>query len=99
MDRSLVVITASRRWILIWLAISPDLTGREKDAKYGNAVLKFADSLFKPKAFRVAIAAFNKRAIQVWQKLGFKHHQSFERGSDGMQFIILLRSNCCNSNQ
>ncbi|MBN4001200.1 GNAT family protein [Nostoc sp. LPT] len=83
----------------IGMGIRPDLTGRRKGAEYANAVLEFADSLFKPKAFRVTIAAFNKRAIRIWQKLGFEHQQSFERGSDGMQFIVLLRSDCCNSNR
>ena len=81
----------------IGMGIRPDLTGRGKGAEYANAVLKFADSLFKPKVFRVTIAAFNKRAIRVWQKLGFEHQQSFERESDGMQFIVLLRADCCNS--
>jgi [ribosomal protein S18]-alanine N-acetyltransferase len=83
----------------IGMGIRPDLTGQRKGAEYANAVLEFADSLFKPKAFRVTIAAFNKRAIRVWQKLGFQYQQSFERGSDGMQFIVLLRTNYCNSNQ
>ncbi|WP_375471876.1 GNAT family N-acetyltransferase [uncultured Nostoc sp.] len=89
-----------RDWALdIGMGIRPDLTGRRKGTEYANAVLEFADSLFKPKAFRVTIAAFNKRAIRVWQKLGFDHQQCFERRSDGMQFIVLLRANCCYSNQ
>ncbi|MEH2111490.1 GNAT family N-acetyltransferase [Nostoc sp.] len=83
----------------IGMGIRPDLTGRGKGAEYTNAVLEFADSFFQPKAFRVTIAAFNKRAIRVWQKLGFKHQQSFERGSDGMQFIVLLRADYCNSDR
>ncbi|MBE9192734.1 GNAT family N-acetyltransferase [Gloeocapsopsis crepidinum LEGE 06123] len=76
----------------IGFGIRPDLTGRGKGVEYAKAVLEFADTLFKPKAFRVTIAAFNKRAIRVWQKLEFEHQQSFERGSDGMQFIVLMRS-------
>lgn len=75
------------------MGICPDLTGRGKGVEYANAVLEFAESLFKPKAFRVTIAAFNKRAIRLWQKLEFEHQQSFERKSDGMQFIILVRVN------
>ncbi|WP_335016091.1 hypothetical protein [Nostoc sp.] len=38
----------------------------------------------------------NTLAIRVWQKLGFEPQQSFEQGSDGMQFIVLLRADCCN---
>lgn len=77
----------------IGIGIRPDLTGRGKGVEYANAVLEFADTLFKPKAFRVTIAAFNKRAIRLWQKLEFEQQQSFERGSDGMQFIVLMRVN------
>ncbi len=79
----------------IGMGIRPDLTGRGKGSEYANAVLEFAKSLFQPKAFRVTIAAFNKRAIRVWQKLGFEHQQSFERETDGMQFIVLLQTDCC----
>ncbi|PIG93387.1 GNAT family N-acetyltransferase [Gloeocapsopsis sp. IPPAS B-1203] len=76
----------------IGFGIRPDLTGKGKGVEYANAVLEFADTLFKPKAFRVTIAAFNKRAIRVWQKLEFEHQQSFERDSDAMQFIVLMLS-------
>jgi len=75
----------------VGMGVRPDLTGRGEGVEYANAVLKFAESLLKPKAFRVTIAAFNKRALQVWQKLEFEHQQSFERKSDGMQFIVLVR--------
>lgn len=75
----------------IGMGVRPNSIGRGKGVEYANAVLKFAGSLFEPKAFRVSIAAFNKRAIRVWQKLGFEQEQSFERESDGMQFIVLVR--------
>ena len=75
----------------IGMGIRPDLTGQEKGVEYANAVLEFAESLLKPKAFRVTIAAFNKRALRLWQKLEFEHQQSFERKSDGIKFIVLVR--------
>jgi [ribosomal protein S18]-alanine N-acetyltransferase len=75
----------------IGMGIRPDLTGQGKGFEYANAVLNFAENLFNPKAFRVTITAFNKRALRLWQKLEFEHQQSFERKSDGMQFIILMR--------
>lgn len=77
----------------IGMGIRPNLTGRGKGIEYVNAILEFADTLFKPKVFRVTLAVFNKRALRVWQKLGFEHQQSFERRSDGMQFIVLMRAN------
>ncbi len=77
----------------ISMGIRPDLTGQGKGIEYANAVLDFAENLLNPKAFRVTIAAFNKRALRLWQKLEFEHQQSFERKSDGTQFIILRRVN------
>lgn len=83
----------------VGMGIRPDLTGRGKGVEYANAVLEFANSLLKPKAFRVTIAAFNKRAIRVWQKLEFKQQQSFQRESDGIQFLVLVRTDYCSSNR
>lgn len=78
----------------IGMGIRPNLTGRRKGVRYANTVLEFAEKLLKPKAFRVTIAIFNKRALRLWQKLEFEHQQSFKRNSDGMQFIVLVRVNC-----
>ncbi|MBW4664300.1 MAG: GNAT family N-acetyltransferase [Chroococcus sp. CMT-3BRIN-NPC107] len=77
----------------IGMRIRPDLAGQGKGIEYANAVLGFTENLLKPKAFRVTIAAFNRRALRLWQKLEFEPQQSFERKSDGMQFIILVRVN------
>ncbi len=77
----------------IGMGIRPDLTGQGKGIEYASAVLDFAENLLKPKAFRVTSATFNKRALRLWQKLEFEHQQSFERKSDGMQFIVLVRVN------
>ncbi len=77
----------------IGMGIRPDMTGQGKGVEYANIVLEFAESLLKPKAFRVTITAFNKRALRLWQKLEFEQQQSFERKSDGMQFIVLVRVN------
>ena len=82
----------------IGMGIRPDLTGRGKGVEYANAVLEFADNLFKPKAFRVTLVAFNQPALRGSQKSEFKHQQPFERESDGMQFIVLVRTNYCSSN-
>jgi len=83
----------------VGMGIRPDLTGQGKGVEYANAVLKFAGSLFRPRAFRVTIAAFNKRAIRVWQKLGFKQQQLFERESDRTQFVVLIQADYRSSNR
>lgn len=82
----------------IGMGIRPDLTGLGKGVEYTSAVLEFTDNLFKPKAFRVTLVAFNQPALRGSQKSEFKHQQPFERESDGMQFIVLVRTNYCSSN-
>lgn len=77
----------------VGMGIRPNLTGRGKGVEYANAVLEFGEGLLKPKAFRVTIAAFNKRALRVWQNLEFEQQQLFERSSDGMHFVVLVRVN------
>ncbi len=43
-----------------------------------------------PAAFRVTVAAFNKRAQRVWEKAGFRIEQRFERAGDGLPFVMLV---------
>ena len=75
----------------IGLGIRPDLAGRGKGAAIIGAVLEFAAARFKPKRWRVTIAAFNKRARKAWAKAGFVETGEFIRKSDGRKFVILSK--------
>ena len=74
----------------IGLAIRPDLTGQGQGHTFIQAVLNFAWKKFQPPACRVTIAAFNKRAQRVWQKVGFTQVEQFGRQRDGMPFVVLV---------
>jgi ribosomal-protein-alanine N-acetyltransferase len=74
----------------IGLGIRPDLTGQGHGAEYVNAVINFAYSTYKPERFRVTIAAFNSRALRVWEKAGFQVVQKFQGGWENMDFVILM---------
>ena len=41
-------------------------------------------------AFRVTVAAFNRRARRVWEKAGFQIVQRFERTGDALSFVIMV---------
>jgi [ribosomal protein S18]-alanine N-acetyltransferase len=71
--------------------LRPDLTGQGLGLKLISAGLDFANSMFAPSAFRVTVAAFNQRALRVWQKAGFYKIQSFNSDSNGREFVILMR--------
>lgn len=73
----------------IGLGIRPDLTGQGRGRTYVDAVLDFARRTFTPAAFRVTVAEFNKRALRVWKKAGFRPGQAFRRSPDGMAFVVL----------
>jgi ribosomal-protein-alanine N-acetyltransferase len=73
------------------LGLRPDLTGQGRGAGAVCAVLAFAAQAFDPPRFRVSVAAFNTRALRVWEKAGFGPVQRFGRSSDGMPFVILIR--------
>jgi ribosomal-protein-alanine N-acetyltransferase len=73
--------------------LRPDLTGRGLGPSFLNAILDFAGEKFEPVAFRATVAAFNRRALRAWEKLGFQPVQTFASRvhSDGLKFVVLIR--------
>ncbi len=76
----------------IGLAIHPDQTGQGRGSAYVQAVLHFARQTFDPPALRVTIAAFNQRALYVWEKAGFRRGQQFEFTGKGDFIVLALES-------
>jgi len=75
----------------IGMGIRPELTGQGQGSDFAAAVLDFAQRTFMPNQYRVTIAAFNQRAQRVWNGLGFRVVQSFHRGENDLEFIIMVR--------
>jgi ribosomal-protein-alanine N-acetyltransferase len=75
----------------IGLGMRPDLTGQGHGPAFFSTILDFARRTFAPQALRVTVAAFNQRAIRVYEKAGFEHEQAFQRSGDSMEFVILVR--------
>jgi len=76
----------------IGLMIKPELTGQGLGAGFARDVIHNGSRLFGPGKRRVTIAAFNRRAIRVWEKNGFHQTQTFKRERDGMDFIVMLKN-------
>lgn len=55
----------------IGLGLRPDLTGRGLGLSFLEAGLAFARKRFSPQRFRLRVAAFNQRAIAVYERAGF----------------------------
>jgi RimJ/RimL family protein N-acetyltransferase len=75
----------------IGLGLRPNLTGQGRGLMFVNAVLDFARRIFAPAMFRVTVAAFNQRALRVWEKADFRQVQVFQKSDHGQTFIILVR--------
>ena len=75
----------------IGLGLRPDLTGQSHGSSYVNAAIEFARSTFKPDRLRVTIAAFNQRALRVWEKAGFRVVQKFKGGWENTDFVVLTK--------
>ncbi len=74
----------------IGLGIRPELTGQGLGSQIANATIDYARQSFSAQRFRVTIAAFNKRALKVWQNLAFVPVQRF-RNQNGNEYLIFIR--------
>jgi RimJ/RimL family protein N-acetyltransferase len=73
----------------VGLGMRPDLTGRGLGPDFVRAGLRFAGQAFSPSAFRLTVAAFNRRAIKVYEAAGFERTRSF--GDRGTDWLLMRR--------
>lgn len=69
----------------IGLGLRPDLTGRGLGPSFLETGLAFASAQYQPLSFRLAVAAFNTRAIRLYEKAGFRRVRTFLRETNGGQ--------------
>jgi RimJ/RimL family protein N-acetyltransferase len=60
------------RNITIGLGLRPSFTGRGLGLEFVEAGLDFARSAFAPSSFRLFVLTWNKRAIRVYERAGFR---------------------------
>ena len=68
------------------LGLRPDLTGKGSGSDFVRAGLDFAQSQFSPKTIQLHVAAFNKRAIKVYQRIGFREVEHYMNRTNGGEF-------------
>lgn len=69
------------------LGMHPDRTGRGHGRSFVRLVMQEAVREGKP--LRLTVAAFNKRAIHLYEQLGFQQVTSFEKGAT--RFLVMTR--------
>jgi|SRR5262245_15535347 len=67
----------------VGLGLRPDLTGRGLGPSFVRAVLAFGATAYAPSGFRLTVAAFNRRAIRAYEKVGFRVGRVFARPRAG----------------
>jgi RimJ/RimL family protein N-acetyltransferase len=72
------------------LGLRPDLTGRGLGLEFFRAGLEFGRERYRPPLIRLYVAAFNERAIKVYERAGFRetgrHMRSFDRWGE-VEFV------------
>ena len=73
----------------VGLGLRPDLTGRGLGLSFLLAGLEFARGRYAPARFRLAVAAFNQRAIRVYERAGFRRGESYMHRTNGGEHAFL----------
>jgi RimJ/RimL family protein N-acetyltransferase len=55
----------------VGIGLRPDLTGRGLGESFLRAQLEYASEQWRPRTFRLFVAAWNERAITLYERLGF----------------------------
>ena len=73
----------------IGLGLRPDLTDRGLGLQFMETGLAFAEERFAPSRFTLSVAAFNRRAIVVYERAGFVATRTFEHETNGGLFSFV----------
>jgi [ribosomal protein S18]-alanine N-acetyltransferase len=73
----------------VGLGLRPDFTGRGLGLSFLLAGLEFARGRYAPARFRLAVAAFNQRAIRVYERTGFRQVESYMHRTNGGEHPFL----------
>jgi ribosomal-protein-alanine N-acetyltransferase len=67
----------------VGLGMHPEYTGRELGRAFVEAGLEFARERYDPERFELAVAAFNDRAVSVYEALGFGCIETYPHATNG----------------
>jgi [ribosomal protein S18]-alanine N-acetyltransferase len=79
--------------VVVGLGLKPDLTGMGFGEEYVETGLEFAREKFGPTEFQLAVAAFNARAIRVYERAGFSRGRTYDQETNGgvFRFVEMTR--------
>jgi [ribosomal protein S18]-alanine N-acetyltransferase len=71
------------------LGMKPSLTGRGNGLEFVHEGIKFAIANYQTTELALSVATFNKRAIKVYDKAGFKSMGTFMQETNGSTYEFL----------
>ena len=89
-----LAVTLTGREAEIGLGLRPDLTGHGVGESFVRACLRLASAALGAQSYTLAVAAFNRRAITVYERCGFREVERFEHFTNGglHAFIRMART-------
>jgi ribosomal-protein-alanine N-acetyltransferase len=71
------IFTKKEEYIEMGLAMSPEQVGKGEGAKFILAGLEFIMNRYPERKIILSVASFNKRAIKVYERVGFKYKDNY----------------------
>lgn len=78
--------------VILGLGLHPEYTGKGFGGVFVQAGIDFGNQVFQPSTFRLSVAMFNRRAIRVYEHLGFTAEKVFMQQTNGGQYEFLQMS-------
>ncbi|WP_404353931.1 GNAT family N-acetyltransferase [Exiguobacterium aurantiacum] len=73
----------------IGLGMKPDLTGNGRGRMFVTSILDFVKATYSSHRITLSVAAFNVRAIRVYEACGFTRTGSFQQPTNGSTFTFI----------
>ncbi|WP_114165248.1 GNAT family N-acetyltransferase [Exiguobacterium sp. TNDT2] len=83
------VAQADAETVDIGLGMKPDLTGNGSGRTFVTSILDFVKTTYSPHRITLSVAAFNVRAIRVYESCGFTQTGSFQQATNGSTFTFI----------
>ncbi|MCA0981434.1 GNAT family N-acetyltransferase [Exiguobacterium aestuarii] len=79
----------SAETVSIGLGMRPDLTGSGNGHRFLTSILTWIEATYGTHTIRLAVATFNKRAIRLYESLGFIPQDTFMQETNGGVYPFL----------